>query len=227
METLAVGVAAVFVSTIFASLKDILSKGLAVRIDGMTSTFSSFAFALPFYVIVLGVLFVLGHDLFAFSPIFWWLVAGRAITDVFAEGMKMYSFAHGDISLVTIIFSLSPLCVLAPTPIFTNDSISFSGCWRWCWWCWSVALVFRPSHADWRRQKKAIILAAGAAFFFGLNSIFDKLAMESHLEASPVVSEDAGLAGTAFLVRPTVGGFAMTGAAALVVLPFVCLARTA
>src|SRR5262245_30896848 len=118
------GIFAVFLSTIFTVSKDILSKGLAFRIDGMTSTFSSFAFALPFYVILLAALCVMGYDIFTFSSTFWLLVLARSITDVFAEGMKMYSFAHGDMSLVTVIFSLSPLCVLALSPFLTDDQIS-------------------------------------------------------------------------------------------------------
>src|SRR5438874_2149333 len=103
------GIFAVFLSTVFMTSKDILSKKLAVRIDGTASTFASFAFAIPFYLIVLAGLWLLGHDIFTFSATFWLLVLFRALTDVFAEGMKMYSFAHGDISLVTIVFSFSPL----------------------------------------------------------------------------------------------------------------------
>jgi len=42
------GIIAVFLSTIFSTTKDVLSKKLSVQIDGMASTFASFGFALPF-----------------------------------------------------------------------------------------------------------------------------------------------------------------------------------
>jgi len=150
---------------------------------------------------------------------FWWLVLARAITDVFAEGMKMYSFTHGDMSLVTIIFSFSPLCVLAFTPLFLpNDHLSVGGVLAVVLVVvGSVALVYRPSHPDWAKQKKAITLAIGAAIFFGLNSIFDRLAMEPESETT--------LSGMEYLVRPAVGGFAMTALSALLLVPFILFRR--
>ena len=211
------GIFAVFLSTIFSTTKDILSKKLAARIDGTTSTFSSFAFALPFYCVVLGVLWYYGCDIFNFSSAFWGLVVARAVTDVFAEGMKMYSFAHGDMSLVTVIFSLSPLFVLALSPVFTNDQISPGGALAVVLVvAGSVALVYRPSHPDWARQRKGILLAIGAGFFFGLNSIFDRLAMDR---------ADQTLTGLEYLVKPAVGGFAMTAVSAVLLLPFVCFRK--
>ena len=93
---LRMGIVAALLSAVFSTSKDIISKKMAVRIDGAASTFASFAFALPFYLIVLAVLGLAGYDIFHFSMTFWWLVLARALTDSFAEGMKMYAFAHGD-----------------------------------------------------------------------------------------------------------------------------------
>ena len=106
------GIFAVLLSAVFSTSKDILSKKLAVRIDGhgLHVRFVRLRHA----VLPGGAagLWLLGHDIFTFSVSFWWLVVARAVTDTFAEGMKMYAFAHGDISLVSILFSFSPLCVL-------------------------------------------------------------------------------------------------------------------
>jgi drug/metabolite transporter (DMT)-like permease len=234
------GILAALLSAIFSTSKDIVSKKLSVRIDGTASTFASFGFALPFYVILLAALGFLGHDIFTFEATFWWLVVARAVTDVFAEWTKMYAFVHGDISLVTIIFSISPLCVLVLSPFLTGDPLSVSGALAVVVVvAGSAAAVYRPSHPDWARQKKAILLAAGASLFFGLNSIYDRLAVREQPAAQGQVSAEVNLqaeaagsdtfspvplslhSGTAFLVKPAVAGFAMTALSAALLLPFV------
>jgi drug/metabolite transporter (DMT)-like permease len=206
------GILAALLSAVFSTSKDIVSKKLTVHIDGTASAFASFAFALPFYVVVLAVLGWLGYDLFGFSEVFWWLVLARALTDVFAEGMKMYAFAHGDISLVTIVFSLSPFWLLAMSPLLTADELSPAGVAAVALAVvGSVIAVYRPTHADWGRHHRAILLGVGASFFFALNSVLDRLAM---------VQVDPNNPGAA-----AVGGFTMTLASAIVLLPLVALHR--
>ena len=159
------GIFAALVSAVFSSSKDIISKKLAVRIDGAASTFASFAFALPFYLIVLAVLGLAGFDIFHLTMAFWWLVVARALTDSFAEGMKMYAFAHGDISLVTLVFSLSPLFLLVLSPLITGDELSVTGTVAvLVVVVGSLALVWRPSQGG-ERQKVAIALAWAHRFF--------------------------------------------------------------
>jgi drug/metabolite transporter (DMT)-like permease len=222
------GIFAVLLSAVFSTSKDILSKKLAVRIDGLASTFASFAFAVPFYVAVLASLWLLGHDIFTFSVSFWWLVVARAVTDVFAEGMKMYAFVHGDISLVSILFSFSPLFVLMLSSVMTNDSLSVGGALAVLLVVvGSVAVVYRPSHPDFAKQKKAMLLAIGASIFFALNSIYDRLAVGEHSQQAEPVPDNWHLTAdnwhltTAFLVKPAVAGFTMTALSALLLLPFV------
>jgi drug/metabolite transporter (DMT)-like permease len=206
------GVVAALLSAVFSTSKDVVSKRLTVHIDGTASTFASFAFALPFYLIVLAALGLLGYNIFAFSVAFWWLVLARALTDVFAEGMKMYAFAHGDISLVSILFSLSPLYVLAISPLLDRDQVSPAGVVAVVLVvAGSVALVYRPSHPDWTRQRRAILLGVSASFFFALNSVLDRLAM---VQENP---NDPGVA--------AMGGFTMTLASACLLVPFVALHR--
>lgn len=123
----------------------------------------------------------------------------------------MYAFAHGDISLVSIIFSISPLFVLAFTPMLTNDQLSVGGVLAVVLVVFgSVAMVYRPSHPDWRKQRKAMLLAAAATLFFGINSIYDREAMQERSD------EQATNPATA-----VVGGFTMTAVSAVMLLPFV------
>src|SRR5438128_5587010 len=49
------GFLAAVLSAGLSSAKDLLSKRLAFRLDGTVSTFASFFFALPYYVVVLAV----------------------------------------------------------------------------------------------------------------------------------------------------------------------------
>src|SRR6185437_9881527 len=120
------GLLAAFFSTIFSSSKDLMSKRLAYRLDGTVSTFASFAFALPFYLILLAVLWLRGAETFTCSLAFLTLVLLRSLTDTFAEWMKMHAFAHGDLSLVVLILSLSPILLLITSPLITGDPLTFA-----------------------------------------------------------------------------------------------------
>src|SRR5437870_1345220 len=96
----------------FSSAKDLVSKRLSSHLDGTLSTFASFAYALPFYVIILAIQYARGEEFLTFTVSFWGYVAVRSVTDSFAEGMKMHAFAHGEISVVSCFFALSPLFLL-------------------------------------------------------------------------------------------------------------------
>jgi drug/metabolite transporter (DMT)-like permease len=218
------GIIAALLSAVFSTSKDVVSKKLAAQIDGTVSTFASFGFALPFYVALLAVLWLLGHDIFTFPIRFWWLVVARAVTDVFAEGMKMYSFAHCDISLVNILFSFSPLWVVALTPLLTTDELSVPGVLAVMLVVGgSTIVVYRPSHPDWARQRKGILLAIGASVFFALNSIYDRLAVEESpkSEVRSPMSEGVTSDMLGFVVKPAVAGFGMTALSATLLVPFV------
>jgi drug/metabolite transporter (DMT)-like permease len=196
------GLLAALMSAVFSSSKDLMSKRLAFHLDGTVSTFASFAFALPYYVLLLVVLYLRGYETFTFSLAFLTLVLLRSITDTFAEWLKMYAFAHGDLSVVVIVFSISPLFLLITSPLITRDPLSLSevvavflvvgG---------SLLMVYRPLAGKGTGQKKGILLAAGASLFFSLNSCFDRLAVQ---RGTPVFS-----------------GFTMTLLSAVFLLPFV------
>jgi len=129
------------------------------------------------------------------------LVLLRAITDSFAEGLKMHAFAHGDISIVATFFSISPLFLLITSPLITGDTPSLPGIVAVVLVVGgSLVLVYRPSHQAWAGQKKGVLLAMAASFFFSLNSCFDRLAVQ---KGTPVFS-----------------GFSMTLLSALFFCPF-------
>ncbi len=199
----AMGFVAALLSAVFSSSKDLLSKRLASRLDGTASTFASFAFALPYYVLLLAVLCPLGVETLAWSLPFLALVLLRSLTDTCAEGLKMYAFAHGDLSVVATFFSLSPLFLLVTSPLITGDPLAppevvavflvVVG---------SLLLVYRPSQAGWADQKKGILLASGAALFFSLNSCFDRLAVQ---RGTPVFAGFAMTLLSALFLGPLVG----------------------
>jgi drug/metabolite transporter (DMT)-like permease len=196
------GLIASLLSAVFSSAKDLMSKRLAFQLDGTTSTFASFAFALPFYVVVLASLLLLGKEVLTWSLAFLTLVLLRSVTDALAEGMKMHAFAHGDISVVATFFSISPLFLLITSPLITGDPLSVPGAGAVMLVVGgSLLLVYRPSTKGWTGQKRAILLAAGASLFFSLNSCFDRLAVQH---------------GT-----PVFAGFGMTLLSAVFLLPLI------
>jgi drug/metabolite transporter (DMT)-like permease len=173
------GLFASLLSAGFAAAKDLVSKRLAYRLDGTASTFASFAFALPFYVLVLAVLALLGEETFTWSLAFFGLVVLRSTTDTLAEWMKMHALGHGDISLVASFLSLSPLFLLVLSPIITGDRPSVAGVVAVILVAGgSLLLVYRPSHESWAAQRRGALLGAGASLFFSLNSCFDRLAVQ-------------------------------------------------
>jgi drug/metabolite transporter (DMT)-like permease len=196
------GFLAATLSAIFSSSKDLISKRLSFRLDGTTSTFASFAYALPFYLAALAVLYLLGLEDFERSAPFLMLILLRSITDTFAEGMKMHAFAQGDISIVATFFSLSPLLLLITSPLITGDPLHMADAVAVILVvAGSLLMVYRPSATGWAKQRRAIVLACGAALFFSLNSCFDRLAVQ---RGTPVFS-----------------GFTMTLLSAMFLLPFV------
>ncbi|MFN4259175.1 MAG: EamA family transporter [Gemmataceae bacterium] len=200
------GLLASVLSAVLSATKDLVSKKLAFRLDGTASTYASFAYALPFYLLVLVVLGVSGHETISISLTFLLLVFLRGVTDTLAEGMKMHAFSHGDISLVASFFSLSPLFLLITSPLITGDRLTLPAVIAMFLVVGgSLLLVYRPSTQGWREQKKSILLASGAALFFSLNSCFDRLAVQ---EGTPVFA-----------------GFAMTLLSAVFLFPLVVRRR--
>ncbi|MFO0417378.1 MAG: EamA family transporter [Pseudomonadota bacterium] len=166
------------ISAVSATAKDIVSKSLASRVHPDLSTFASFLFALPFYLVVMLIAQLLGWQPLSYSGAFFSLVLMRGISDVFAEGFKMKAFANGDISLVTSFLALSPLILALLSPYITGDRVTthdyialgliVSG---------SLLLIRRDQSTGKVIQLKAVVYAILASVAFALNSCFDRLAV--------------------------------------------------
>jgi drug/metabolite transporter (DMT)-like permease len=193
---------ACFIAAILSSSKDMVSKKVSFSVSGLLSAFASFSFALPYYVALLTLMWWLGLEEFAFSWAFLWLVLLRSLTDAAAEWLKMLSFSHGDISLVSTYLALAPLFLLITSPLITGDPLTNNG-------VLAVLLVVSGSliaayDSKRSRQQKSLLgigYAIGSAIFFSLNSCFDRLAVQ--------------------VASPTLSAAAMTLMAALLLAPFV------
>src|SRR5260370_16753402 len=110
------GFFAAILSAVFSSSKDLLSKRLALRMDGTTSTFASFAFALPFYIVALAILYWLSLERFERSVPFLVLILLRSVTDTFAEGINIHASPHAHTSLSPTPFPPPPFLLLFLSP---------------------------------------------------------------------------------------------------------------
>ena len=180
------GVLVALLSTLFVTAKDVTSKSLAFRVDGTVSAFASFAFALPYYFVVLLVLHLCGVESFAVKSGFFLFIIFRALSDTLAEWMKMHALTEGDLSLVTALLSLYPAILLITSPLITGDPLTpaaigstliiVAG---------TIVLVYRPRGSTAKVPARAVLLGLGAAFFFSINTSLDRMAAQT---GSPVYS---------------------------------------
>jgi uncharacterized membrane protein len=174
-------------SAFCASSKDLISKKVAASVDSTVSTFASFAFAMPFYFVLLLFLWSIGIEKFSYSKSFVVFVLLRSMTDIAAEWFKMNSLSKGDISLLAPFFSLSPLFVLLFSLLMTNDKVSIIGV---CGVIGVVAGGFIAAGGTVSALKEkmfaeGVLIAIASSLFMGINTCFDKLAVQ---EASPALS---------------------------------------
>lgn len=204
------GISLAFLAAIFASTKDIFSKSLSKSISGSVSAFTSFAFALPFYLILLFILYLLGFEDFYYSKNFFYYVILRAVSDSFAEFFKMHAYSHAELSVVSSIFSLNLVLLLLISPMITGDIPSSYGTIGVILSAFgsffivtnkskSIEDITKENTEENKSNKKGIIYALLAAFFFALNACFDRLAVQS--------------------ASATLSGFAMTALSCLILLP--------
>jgi uncharacterized membrane protein len=166
------------ISAFCSTAKDIVSKSLATKVHADVSTFASFLFALPFYLVVMVVVSLFGVQTLSYTGSFFALVLARSITDVFAEGFKMKAFAAGDISLVTSFMALSPLILALLSPFITGDTVTTHDFIALGFIvCGSLFLIRRDKVTGKVFQLKALVYALLASIAFALNSCFDRLAV--------------------------------------------------
>jgi drug/metabolite transporter (DMT)-like permease len=177
------GVIAALLCACTSTAKDIVSKAVASKVHPDTSTFASFAYALPFYGVIFAVLHLLGGEGVRLSQTFLLLVLLRGISDVFAEGCKMRALNAGDVSLVSGLLSLSPVILALISPFITGDTVRLSeGLGIVCIVAGGLVLVRRDRSTGKVVQPTAVAYALGGSFAFALNSALDRLAV-GHADA--------------------------------------------
>ena len=202
----AMGFLIAFLSTFVHTAKDLVSKKLTLAIDGTTSTFCSFAYALPFYLILLGVCYLFGYEVITFSTHFLLLVLLRSLSDSGAEWCKMQAIGYAEISLIAPFLALSPVFLLVFSPLITGDPLTANGVLAIVLSLGGSAfLLSKPKGTRSPEAMKGIGFGIMSSFFFSLNICFDRLAVQV---ASPVFS-----------------GFMMTLVATFFFLPAVVLRR--
>jgi drug/metabolite transporter (DMT)-like permease len=173
------GIFAAFLAAIFASSKDLTSKRISFKVSGTISAFASFLFALPFYLILLFILYLLGFENFFLTREIFILILLRSITDTFAELFKMHAMSFTDISLLASVFALYPLILLFVGPLITGDQVStgiFAATIIIAFG--SQTLVWKSALLSSRHQIPGILLAMASACCFALNTSFDRLAAQ-------------------------------------------------
>jgi len=195
-----IGITAALLSAVCATAKDIVSKGVAPQVSGRVSALASFLFALPYYLGVLGVLYLLGIETFTVSgPFLTWVIL-RALSDTAAEWLKMEAIAVSDLSFVACFLALSPVFLIFTSPFLTGDPIGRTEIGALLLVVVGTIIVaWKPGESLARADRRGMLLGTGAAFFFSLNTCFDRLAVQT--------------------ASPTLSGFAVTLAAGLMLLP--------
>lgn len=204
------GILLALVSAFFSSSKDLVSKRLAASVDGTTSAFASFAFALPWYLLIMLLSALFGWEALRATDSAYLLVALRALTDTGAEITKMYALMHADVSLLSCVFALHPFFVVLISPLVTGDPFrTQDGVAIVSIVIGSLVLAYRPRRAGagplFNGQSRGVFIGVLSSVFFAMNSCLDRLAAQ---QSSPIFS-----------------GFTMTALSALYILPLMFFGR--
>lgn len=173
------GIIAALISAFSSTARDTVSKHLSDSLTGTLSAFASFLFAIPFYLIILPILYFLGFETFAVTPLFYRYIALRALSDTGAEWSKMESISRADISMVSAFQCLSPAFLVIFSPMITGDPISGNSIIGLLIIAISGVLMANPFKAGSQAQLPGILFGILAAFFFSINHCFDRLAAQT------------------------------------------------
>lgn len=192
---------AALIASLLVAAKDVVSKSVSAQVNPFVSSLASFVFAIPFYIVILLLLWVAGLESFTWLSGFWMYVFLRALSDTGAESGRMLALQRGELSSVVAIISLHPVITLVFSPLLTGDALSFPvvvGVLLATFGTYFFTKV--PKGID----RRTFFLSLVTAVFFSLNNCFDRL---SAVSASAAFS-----------------GFAMNVFAAILTLPFVLFA---
>jgi uncharacterized membrane protein len=165
------------------SAKDTISKKVSFSVDGTISAFASFAFAIPCYLVLLAFSVWIGWEQPHVGTSFFLFVLLRSFSDTFAESFKMHALSKGEFSSVAALIALHPVISLFTSPILTGDPITrpmIIGV------VLAVVgnLIIMTSGKE-RPSGRAITYSLLTAFFFSINTCFDRLSVGA---GSPIIS---------------------------------------
>lgn len=204
------GILIAIIAAILATSKDIVSKKLSSSLSGTASTFASFAYALPFYLILIPLAWATGYEQFSVGQNFIFLVFLRSLSDAAAEWLKMTSFTYADVSFLVPFMSVGILFVSLLSPTLTGDQIStpgYCGIFLIFIGCLAFTLEIKKQSINGKKMLIGALFALGSSFFFAVNGCIDRLAAN---QASPLIA-----------------GFSVTFVAALLFLPAILKTPTA
>lgn len=187
-------------SAALSSARDAVSKRVSATVDGVTSTFASSAFALPFYLVLLLAAVASGHETLRFTPALLGLALLRSTSDVLGETLKMRALVRGNLSVVASFLSLSPIFLLLVFPLVTGEGVSLAG-GAGVSLAAGGSLILLARRAAPPGQGKSALLAACASILFAANACVDGLVVRH--------------------ATPLLGGFSITAVSSLVLSPFV------
>jgi drug/metabolite transporter (DMT)-like permease len=189
------------------SLRDVFSKKLAVKVNSFLSSLATYLYSLPFYVLLLTPTLLLGIERITLTLTFLTFILLRSSTDVIGETMKMKAYSHGELSLVAAFLSFTPIFTMLISVIFLHERITLlgvAGVLLSVLGSFLVVLDFKNLKSNFKIQLplKAMLLAFGASFFFSLNSIYDKFAIQT---GTPIYTAFMlSLIGSTFLTLPNI-----------------------
>jgi drug/metabolite transporter (DMT)-like permease len=193
------GIAAALLMAIAGTSKDTVSKKISGNISGTLSAFASFLYAIPYYAILIPILYFTGFETFAVTPLFFQYILFRAVSDTGAEWSKMESIARADISLVSAFQSISPAFLVFFSPLITGDPIPNSSILGLLIIAISGVLLANPFRTQNKTEIKGILFAILSAFLFSINHCYDRLAAKA---ASPVLSAFSMTIMACFFIAP-------------------------
>jgi uncharacterized membrane protein len=178
-----IGYSFAILAALTGSAKDTISKKVSFTVDGTISAFASFAFAIPFYLVLLFVAVALGWEQPHIGAGFFLFVLLRSFSDTFAESFKMHALSHGEFSSVSALISLHPVVTLLTSPLITNDPITTPMIIGVILAVAGNLIIMTSGRA--LPSKKAILYSLLTAFFFSINTCFDRLSVGA---GSPIIS---------------------------------------
>lgn len=171
-----IGILCALLASMLITAKDVVSKKVSSLVDPLVSSFASFLYAVPFYLLFLLLAWFLGYENFLWTGNFWLFVFLRALTDTVAESSRMLAFKEGELSSVAAIFSLHPIMTLIFSPLLTGDPLSPNI-------IWGVLLATTGTYCFLKVPAKisvrTLTFSLIATVFFSLNSCFDRLSAQN------------------------------------------------